>query len=135
MKPIHLFRGVADEAGSIGKCDERFALFSGHFFDHLFIGMVDEFEHERIVEPFKPQLVPVAFVAVIGRFDGGMAFAQFDGTLRVAFENDAVGLLQIDDGKHFVHHFEHKRVFVERETFARALLREAIGAQDFDVHG
>ena len=46
-----------------------------------------------------------------------------------------VGLFQVDDGEHAVHHLEDQGGLVEREAFVRGFFREAVFSEGLYVHG
>lgn len=87
---------------------------------------------ERLVEVDR---VPVGFVHVPGGSDLlGVALAEFESVLGIAFEADAVGVLEWHEGKHLAHDFEDERLFVKGKALSRTGFAQTVFADFFYVH-
>ena len=99
------------------------------------VGTFHQFAHQGVADvAVEVDFDPVSFVPVPGALDAVVPFAEYVDFLGVAFHHNQVGALRIDAGKDFILDTKQYGVRAEGTVFGGAGLREAVFANEFDIH-
>lgn len=112
---------LGDGAGLLGDGGEgrvEGEEFLGEFFDDLGVAVADEGLDQGCRQgAAEGELVPVAFVPVVGGLDFVVAVAEFDGVVGIAFEGEVVGAVERHAGEDFVTDSEQQYSVAESYIF------------------
>lgn len=109
--------------------------FFGQTIPYKFITVVDEFHEQLIVqETVEVYRVPHLLIHVVSRNYFLVLLTKLNGSVGVAFQVDAVGRFEVEQGKHFAVNLKNQSCLVERETLSSKWFGDAIGANFFNIH-
>ena len=110
-------------------------LFTSQLQYNLLIRMVYKLLYQAIRHiTIQCYLIPILLIKMPCAFYCSVLFAKFQRICGITFQNKFVSSSQIDNSKHFSHHFYNQRLFIKGKTLCHSLFCEAIFSYFFDIH-